>query len=292
MKRTIALAALAVMPGMLLYSVWSAGSAAVAPIQVDVPAPPSPGRELTLNAADGTRIAASYWPGITPRAPAVLLLHGNGGSRRTMAANAAFLAEAGYAVMAIDFRGHGESAPEARSFGLFESRDALAAFRWLKQAQGSAPVAVVGISLGGAASLLGEAGPLPADALVLQAVYPDIRHAIRSRIAGQTGTAAAWLLEPLLSLQALPRFGVWPDRLSPIRAVRASHGPVLVLGGGADSYTPPDESRALADAAGGRRWLWIVPGEDHRGMSILKSPTYRRLLLEFLGNTIGHPAAR
>jgi alpha/beta superfamily hydrolase len=92
------------------------------------------------------------------------------------------LARLGYAALTIDFRGHGESEMAERSFGLREATDAASAFRWLKQHQRGARVAVIGNSLGVAAALLGSAGPLPADALVLQAVYPDIRRAIRNRL--------------------------------------------------------------------------------------------------------------
>lgn len=141
----------------------------------------------------------------------MLLLHGNGASREQVAGTADWLASHGYAAMAIDFRGHGQSAQVTRSFGLFESRDAAAALAWLRHAQHGAKIAALGISLGGAAALLGDAGPLPADALILEAVYPDIRRAIRNRLTASLGTAPAWLIEPALSLQALPRYGAGAD---------------------------------------------------------------------------------
>jgi alpha-beta hydrolase superfamily lysophospholipase len=206
-----------------------------------------------------------------------------------MAGNAAWLAGQGYAAMTIDFRGHGESAAAEHSFGLNESRDAKAALEWLKRRQEGAPVAIVGVSLGGAASLIGEDGPLPADALVLQAVYPDIRHAIRNRIAAVTTAGPAYLLEPLLSLQAKPRLGIWPGRLAPLEALPAYGGPVLIVGGGADPYTPPAETRAMFAAARGPKSLWLAPGADHKAVSDLESPAYRERLLDFLRRRIGEP---
>ncbi len=175
----------------------------------------------------------------------MLLLHGNGASRAQVAENAGWLARQGYAVMAIDFRGHGQSTLVPHSFGLFESRDAAVALDWLRHQQQGARIAAIGISLGGAAALLGDQGPLPADALILQAVYPDIRRAIRNRIAASLGTVPSWLVEPALSFQALPRYGVWPGRIAPLTALRAYHGPVFVIGGGADRFTPPSETREM-----------------------------------------------
>lgn len=248
-----------------------------------------PARDLKIASSDGVTLAATYWPGRTARAPAVLLLHGNGASRAMMAANAAWLATRGYAALTIDFRGHGESTATPHSFGLRESRDSAAALAWLKRHQAGAPVAVIGVSLGGAAALLGDQGPVAADALVLQAVYPDIRRAVRNRIAAQAGSVPAWLLEPLLSLQALPRFGAWPSRIAPLAGVRRYRGPVFVIGGGADRYTPPAETREMFQAAPGPRALWIVDGLDHRAVSGLASDLYRARLLAFLRRAIGPP---
>jgi alpha-beta hydrolase superfamily lysophospholipase len=268
---------------------WAAGSIMTrgrnAPVR---PAEP-PAADFFLHAADGTRLAATYRPGRTGRSPGVLLLHGVRASREATAANAAWLSRSGYAVLTIDFRGHGGSESRSRSFGLREAMDAEAAFSWLKRRQSGARTAVIGTSLGGAAALLGESGPLPADALVLQAVYPDIRRAIRNRIAARLGRPAARLLEPLLSVQSLPRFGVAPSRLSPLRALRRYPGPVLVIGGLDDAYTPPAETRALFRQARGPRALWLIPGKDHAALGDLADEGYRRRVSLFLERTIGRP---
>jgi pimeloyl-ACP methyl ester carboxylesterase len=244
---------------------------------------------LKIASADGVILAATYWPGRTQYAAGILLLHGNGGSRAMMAENAAWLANQGYAVLIFDFRGHGESTTATHSFGLRESADAAAAFAWLKRAQRGAPIGVIGVSLGGAAALLGENGPLAADALVLQAVYPDIRRAIRNRVAAQAGPPIAWLLEPLLSLQAFPRYGVWPDRIAPKAALRRYSGPVLVIGGGSDRYTPPEETREMAAAVPGQHAMWIVDGLDHGQVSGLANDAYRKRILAFFHRTLGSP---
>lgn len=261
---------------------WAMGSAMVRPEASAVPNAAPPARDLMLTTADGVVIAATYWPGRTSKSPAILLLHGNGASRAQTAGNAAWLAGRGYAVMTIDFRGHGESAQRPRSFGLFESRDAAAAFVWLRRTRPGTKIGVVGISLGGAASLLGEDGPLPADALVLQAVYSDIRHAVRNRITAVAGTIPAYALEPLLSFQSRPRFGVWPGSISPIAAVRHYRGPLLVIAGGADRYTTPDESWSLYAAAPGINQFWVIDGLDHAAVSSIETLDYRQKLLGFL----------
>ena len=66
--------------------------------------------DVELKSKDGLAIAATYHPGRSAIDPAVLLLHGNNASRAATDGNAAWLAAQGYATLAIDFRGHGESA--------------------------------------------------------------------------------------------------------------------------------------------------------------------------------------
>ena len=56
--------------------------------------------------------------------------------------------------------------------GWRKSQDARAAFDWLKAKQQGAPIGVIGISLGGAAALIGDDGPLPAQGFVLVCAVP------------------------------------------------------------------------------------------------------------------------
>lgn len=269
---------------------WALGSTLTRPGTADIAAAVAPAQDLRIAAIDGVDIAATYLSGRGAQAAGVLMLHGNHASRASMEQNARWLASEGYAVLTIDFRGHGQSTSRDRSFGLFESRDAAAALAWLRAKQGGAPIAVLGVSLGGASSLLGDEGPLSADALILQAVYPDIRRAIRNRLAAMLPAVAAYALEPLLSFQSLLRFGFWPDRLSPLAAIRRYPGPVLVIGGEADSFTPPSETRLIFDAAPGPKSLWLVSGAGHMEASSLGDGEYRRRLLQFLHRWIGLPS--
>ncbi|MEQ1540535.1 MAG: alpha/beta fold hydrolase [Sphingorhabdus sp.] len=239
-------------------------------------------QEITLRTIDGVKIAASYFPVASSEAPVILMLHGNGASRNQFKGHAAWLNNAGYAAMAIDFRGHGESQEEAKSFGLFEARDAEAAVAWIKKDSPKAKIGVIGVSLGGAASLLGKDGPLPVDALILKAVYPDIDRAIRNRVATRVGSFAAAIITPLLTYQSPFRYGAWPGNISPVNGTSKFPGPVLVIGGAKDSYTPADESKLLFDGFPGPGQLWIVDGLEHDQISDLGNDVYRQRVLWFL----------
>jgi uncharacterized protein len=273
-----------------LAASWIAGSVMMRGRPSNVASAEAPARDITIRTHDHIAIAGTFRPGRSDYSSSVLILHGAGASRGSTATSAAWLAGLGYAVLTIDFRGHGGSDIGTRTFGLREAIDARAAFDWLKQQQSGAPIVVIGISLGGAASLIGEDGPLPADGLVLQAVYPNLRIAIRNRIAERLSKPIAYLLEPFLSFQALPRFGVWPSRLAPLNALKRYKGSIFLIGGMEDRSTSALETRAMFDEVKGTRKLWLVPNGDHAAISNLSGSTYRNLVLEFLKDTMACPS--
>ncbi|MDF2385740.1 alpha/beta fold hydrolase [Nostoc ellipsosporum NOK] len=286
---SLAIGAAALLLLLVLAASWFLASKIAAGHASAVAPVPPPAEQVRLKARDGVSLAGTYWPGRRPDAPAVLLLHGVGASRNQTVPMAEALVAQGYAALAIDLRGHGASTITDHSYGLDEGLDARAAFDWLKARQHDAKVAVIGVSLGGAAALIGRDGAVPADALVLVAVFPDIRHAIYNRMAAVLTAAGGTLAEPLLSFQALPRYGVWPGRIAPIAAIRDYPGPVFVIGGAEDRYTPPAETRALYRAAPNRKALWLVPGLSHGDVSNLHDAEWARRIGGFLRETIGTP---
>lgn len=271
---------------------WAAGALGVRLgnwMPETAPPPPAPAEPVILRAVDGSPISATYWPGCRADAPALMLVPGLGTLHRRLSGNAAFFSSHGYAVLAFDMRGHGTSGPAHHGFGWTESADAHAAFDWLKHRQHGAAVAALGISMGGAALLVGPRGPVPADAMVLQAVFADIRRAVRVRIALAVGWPLAFLLEPLLSFQSWPRLGIAPRRLSPLKAMAAVTAPVLVIGGSRDLFVPPSEAQEMHDAARDPRGLWIAPRLGHIAVSDAMDEAYRGTVLGFLRGTIGVP---
>lgn len=235
---------------------------------------------ITLKTPDGLDIRASYVAGAAADSPAILMLHGNGARRDRFRTHFAQFNGAGYAVMAIDFRGHGQSSDAPKSYGVYENIDARTAFDWLKEKQQDAKIGVIGVSLGGAAALIGDA-PLPADAMVLQAVFPDIRRAIGSRVRSVMNPYVAAVIEPLLSYQSIIRYGVTPAEISPIESVRHFKGATFIMGGSDDIYTPPSEIREFQNVADPSARPWIVPNKSHRGASGLRTDEYFFRIITF-----------
>ena len=249
-----------------------------------LPAPPDLDvRPVAFRSGSGSDIRGWLVRG-RPGAGAVVLLHGIGASRSAMLDRARFLNATGYSVLLIDFRAHGESTGDETTYGGLESQDARAAVDFVRDALPGEPVGVIGISMGGAAALLGET-PLPVQALVLESVYPTIRDAVRDRLRAWLGPIGP----PLTSLvlhSIFPRDGVTAADLRPIDRIGEQTAPVLVAAGTADPYTTRRESRALFERAPAPKELWEVEEAAHVDLHAFAPAEYERRIGAFLAQNL------
>lgn len=234
---------------------------------------------VTFPSDSGTTISAWYH---APRvgAPSIVLSHGVRGSKAHVAERARFLRDAGYGLLLYDARGHGESFASSITFGFLESHDARAAVEFTRSKVPRSRVGFIGPSLAGASALLGPE-PLEVDALVLEAVYPTLEHAIRNRIAIRLGRTLAPPLTHLLMWQVEPRLGFDPYSLNPIERIGQASAPILLVAGSEDRHTTLAESRALFDAAPDGTELWVVEGAAHESFHRFAGAEYERRILDF-----------
>lgn len=139
------------------------------PAKVVKPAGPSlPGEPVGLKTIDGWALKAMFAPSV-PGKMTLLLLHGTGQRKEDWKRLAFPLVRAGYGVMAVDLRGHGESrtspsgeeltwkkllvTPTANDFADM-SRDAEAAVAWLTgQGVPEDSIGVIGSEVGGSIAI-------------------------------------------------------------------------------------------------------------------------------------------
>src|SRR5688500_7227323 len=128
---------------------------------------------------DGVGIAVTlYTPaGLTGPAPAVMVFHGLGGNRQSVARIAGTFADAGYLALAFDFRGHGLSGGLFSGLGARELLD-VARLResWLpaNTPLDGDKVGAFGISLGGGAVLRAVGEGTPFKALEVVETWTDL----------------------------------------------------------------------------------------------------------------------
>lgn len=246
-----------------------------------------------LKSADGQELGAWFIPGRRSDLPAVLILHGNGGSRTGCLPEAELLAGAGAPVLMVTMRAHGDSTGDHNDIGLSARFDAAAAVDWLSIRLPGRPIVVWGRSLGSAAALF--AAPLFGDRVagyILECPFEDLRIAVRNRlelyfppVVDDFLYCGASTVAPLVLADV--------DAVSPVRA--AAHVPasaqVLVLAGGADKLATPAEAERIAKTLGSRAELVVFPRGKHLALFEADPIGCRAAVLGFV-ERFRTPAAR
>lgn len=224
--------------------------------------------EVALPTHDGLSLAAWLLPAAGGGdAGTVVVFNGNAGNRADRMPLAEALAEAGYSVLLVDYRGYGGNPGRPSEEGL--TLDARAAAEYLSTRPGTDPGRLVyfGESLG-AAVAIGLARHQEPAALVLRSPFtslPDL----------------GALHYPILPTSLL----LW-DRYPNLEAIRGVDAPVLVVAGSADSIVPLDQSREVFDAARGPKRLVVIEGADHNDYPLTSGPEMVRGVVSFLGEVM------
>jgi pimeloyl-ACP methyl ester carboxylesterase len=266
-----------------LASAWLVGSSFIRPANHGVHPPPAnlPCTSVIFPSESSSELHGWLSSVENPRG-AVVLLHASGGDRTSMLDRARFLRKAGYTTLLIDFRCHGESKGDARTWGWLESRDAVSAVAWLRMQIPNTRIAVVGTSLGGASALLAK-GDLKADAIVAEAVFGSLSKAIWNRVEMRVGNLGADVLSPLLTVQIAARLGLDIDDIAPAKAAASTACPVFVIHAANDKHACIEEGRAIFAACPNplKEW-WEVPGAAHVDLGRFAGAEYERRVLAFL----------
>ncbi|MBC7942511.1 MAG: alpha/beta fold hydrolase, partial [Chitinophagaceae bacterium] len=208
-----------------------------------------------VNPAEADRLALWWLPHADPQAPTLLYLHGTFRNLYPNLPKINALREAGFSIVAVDYRGWGESTP------IVPSEDSITADAWRAwvEVQRRQPEprkrVIFGHSMGGAVAVRLASGlhggnhPTPDyGALALESTFtrlPDVAAA-----AGFWGRVAAFITT--LEFDAVSR-------------IKDIDVPVFMLHGAADNTVPVALGRRLRDAAPpGVRWVEVQGGTHSR----------------------------
>ena len=271
------------------------------------------GEVVRLRSRDGVRLSGRWLPAEPSRGrkaksawqrdphEAIVLLHGWSGSVAPDIVEYAPFLRRTAGVLALDFRGHGESEQALTTWGMDEVEDVAGALAWLGE-RGVERVALFGTSMGrmtaiASVGVLGD-GSLPAAdmeldapegfvpaprprivAVIADSVPPELAVAAGSRLPGPFGRAVA----DRLFAAAARDLGRDPRATEPVRMVALVEPvPLLLIHGEADRTVPLDDGRRLAIAAGPAAEHWTVPGADHAASHVTMPQEYETRVTETL----------
>lgn len=225
-----------------------------------VPAPPHDVAEVTYETADGLTITAWLLESDSGRG-AVIVFNGNAGNRSHRLPLARALADLGLTVLLTDYRGYGSNPGSPSEEGL--AIDGRAAVDYMTERRIDDPLVLFGESLG-AGVAIGLARQQPPQAMILRSPFislPDIA-AVHYR----------WLPSSLLLR----------DRYQNLDGIDDIDTPVLVVVGGGDRIVPPDQSRAVYEAANEPKEILLVEGADHNDPDLLDGEEMIKGIADFL----------
>jgi fermentation-respiration switch protein FrsA (DUF1100 family) len=250
-----------------------------APARIGSPPTDLNAQLITFQSDSGANVHG-WWCAVENDRGVVLLLPGIRANRLSMIERARFLRRAGYSVLLIDFQATGETKGDHITFGWKESRDVIAAVTFIRNAKPSDRIAIIGSSLGGAATLLATP-PLKVEGLILEAVYPTIEIATKHRLDNYLGPLGQ-LTAPLLLRQLQMRLGISVNDLRPVDHIADVGCPVLIMSGEKDRNSRPEDTRRLFSRARSPKQLWLVPNAGHVDLHKAARAEYELRVIAFL----------
>lgn len=212
------------------------------------------GQDVTLSTADGLELSA--WL-ISPEAAVdremgLLYAPGNGGNRAGRIGIAQQLADAGFTVLLMDYRGYGGNPGSPSEEGL--ANDAVAGVDALTDLGFAAENTIYfGESIGtGVVARLQDSHP--PGGVVLRSPFPDF-----AAVAGEH--------YPYLPVQVLLR-----DRFETVEYLQDSQVPTTVVYGSADNIVPAELSAAVATEAGNLHEELVLQGVGHNDAPMFGQP--------------------
>ena len=211
---------------------------------------------------EAVRLHALWLPAPDATAPVLLYLHGarwnvSGSSQRIRR-----MQSLGFSVLAIDYRGFGQSSAGLPSEKL-AIEDARAAWDWLAQRHPQQQRYIFGHSLGGAIAI-----------------------ALASEVDDERGTLVEGTFSRMTDVIGSMRWGWLPvgpfltQTFDSTQRVAHIGSPLLVVHGSGDRLIPPALGQQLyAAAQGPKRWV-LVEGGSHHNTNAVGLPQYRVALKE------------
>lgn len=243
--------------------------------------------EVRFTTDDGFTLAGWLIPAGRDTRAAVVLLHGFSWHRLPWLTGFVPWLQPRYNVLQFDFRGHGHSDDAPITLGTSEQRDVAAAVRFL-ESRGFGPIALMGISMGGAVAIM-AAPDLPVAAVVADAAYAQVAHPVANkmreghypfpRLGARLIVAAASVRARVSLREPITRVG----EISP-------RG-LLLIAPREDRLVSWTQSLKLYEAAEEPKELLVVDDCGHSEAHAVGGPEYERRVLAFLERHLeGEPA--
>jgi pimeloyl-ACP methyl ester carboxylesterase len=244
---------------------WTPITAQDEPLWLELPAAPT--------GAAPQRLRALWIPAADPAAPSVLYLHGTFRNVFQNRPKIAAIHAAGFSVLAVDYRGWGESSTLLPSEQTILEDGEVAWAELARRARQPDSRVIFGHSMGSGVAVelaLRHRSPASYGALVLESGITSGPDVVRDY--GAFGA----VLAPLVTQQ-----------FASIEKIGRIDAPKWFLSGSADKTVPPQQTRALYAAAREPKFIEIFEGGSHSGLHKEFEQRYRAVWQEVAAGLAG-----
>jgi alpha-beta hydrolase superfamily lysophospholipase len=252
--------------------------------------------DFPVTAADGALLRGWKVRPEKPNGAWVLLFHGVADNRAGAIGQSEILLTAGYSVVMMDQRAHGESGGEMATYGWLERNDTRAVIDALAASEHPVHIFALGESMGAGIALQSAGVDPRIEAVVAEAPFASLREASydyaglqEHPLLGKTLFApGAWVM----LYRGGKIAGFRAAEVSPAQAVATRNFPVLLICDEADTTLPCRHAKIIYAAASGPKSLWIVPGAFHAAALGFAPEEFRGRVLEFFRQFSQVPGAK
>jgi dipeptidyl aminopeptidase/acylaminoacyl peptidase len=197
----------------------------------------------------------------------VIFSHGYKGNRANIDAalpTMKALHDAGFTVLAFDYRDEGESDGSLVSVGFYEVRDLLGAVDWAAQ-HGYHKIGVIGYSMGASTALVAAAKDDRIQAVVADSPFANLHDYLEENLPVWSHLPN-WPFTPEILWECRVFNGLDSRQVDPLSGLAAwKPRPLLLIAGTADDTIPMTNSQALYNVVKNNLddQLWIVDGATH-----------------------------
>jgi pimeloyl-ACP methyl ester carboxylesterase len=219
-----------------------------------------PWRMEKIPTANGKQLFAWFIPG-QPGAPALVVMHGWGGNAQMMLPLAQPLHAAGYSLLLVDARCHGQSDDDSFASLPRFAEDIEHAMSWLGEQPEAknGPLGLVGHSVGAGAALLVAARNPRVAAVVSLAAFAHPAGIMRRWMRAKH--IPFWPLGAYILFYVQRVIGRRFDDIAPVNTISQVKCPVLLVHGREDDTVPVEEAEAIfARRKHPRVELLVIPG--------------------------------
>lgn len=235
----------------------------------------------------GIRVAGSFFSGT--RRAVILLSHGYGDNRLQMLPWAEFLHRNGYSVFTYDMRDRGSSGGDAVTLGALEPADLVSALDYLDSRPDvdRKKIGALGLSLGGAVTILAAARDARIQAVVDDSGFSDAPDVIASSFEHFIGLPAFPFASITVEISEL-RTGENVRGVRPMDEIaRIAPRPVFIIHCMGDKVVPPANSERNFAAAREPKQVWWIPTGGHIDGHTVAKEEYERRVDEFFDHALG-----